>query len=321
MSSHKSHVAIGGYFGLELRKGQEFHADAIALNSARNSFEYILKIHVPAKVFIPKYTCDVMLEPLEKLHIPYEFYAIDERLEITEQPELEAQEMIVYTNYFGVKDSYCDQISKKYGRQLIVDCSQAFYYQPPKGVHGIYSPRKFFGVADGGYAVTDTKLQEEFVQDISYGRMDHLLKRIDRSPEEGFEDYKKNDQSLVGQPIKSMSKLTHALLRNVDYEAVRATRKRNFTQLHEALGNKNELSFEMNDIDAPMVYPYLVDDGAGKRKMLIENRVYTAMYWPNVLEWCAESELEYTLATNLLAIPVDQRYGEQEMAAIMEYLT
>ncbi len=33
--------AIGGYFELELRKGEHYHKDALKLNTARNCFEYV----------------------------------------------------------------------------------------------------------------------------------------------------------------------------------------------------------------------------------------------------------------------------------------
>lgn len=35
--------AIGGYFELELRKGEHYHKDALRLNTARNCFEYVEK--------------------------------------------------------------------------------------------------------------------------------------------------------------------------------------------------------------------------------------------------------------------------------------
>ena len=34
--------AIGGYFGLELDKKNEYHSEAIRLNTGRNALEYIL---------------------------------------------------------------------------------------------------------------------------------------------------------------------------------------------------------------------------------------------------------------------------------------
>lgn len=76
--------AIGGYFELELRKGEHYHQDALRLNTARNCFEYILLARKYTKVYIPYYTCEVMLQPLHKLHIAYEFYHINESLEPVE---------------------------------------------------------------------------------------------------------------------------------------------------------------------------------------------------------------------------------------------
>jgi hypothetical protein len=34
-------MSIGGYFELELSRGEEYHSDAIRLNTGRNAFEYI----------------------------------------------------------------------------------------------------------------------------------------------------------------------------------------------------------------------------------------------------------------------------------------
>lgn len=59
--------SIEGYFGLELRNIGEYYSKAIALNTGKNAFEYILKDPHYKKVYIPSYTCEVMLEPIKKL--------------------------------------------------------------------------------------------------------------------------------------------------------------------------------------------------------------------------------------------------------------
>ena len=69
--------AIGGYFELELPLYPELHAEAIALNSGRFSFEYLLRCRKYKKVYIPYYTSDSVIEPVIKLGIDYEFYHID----------------------------------------------------------------------------------------------------------------------------------------------------------------------------------------------------------------------------------------------------
>ena len=105
---------IGGYFELELRKGEEYHKNAIRLNTGRNALELILKVGHYSKVYIPYYICDVILEPFHKLKIDYEFYSIDENFEpLFNYNTIKGNEGFLYTNYFGLKDLF---ISKLYGR-------------------------------------------------------------------------------------------------------------------------------------------------------------------------------------------------------------
>jgi hypothetical protein len=48
--------------------------------------------------------------------------------------------------------------------------------------------------------------------------------------------------------------------------------------------------------------------------------VFCARYWPNVLEWCQPGDFEYQLAENLVCLPIDQRYGEEEMNYIIDII-
>lgn len=93
---------IGGYFSLELnqREKNSFHSGGIYLNSGRNALEYILR-SLPriSKLWIPYFTCDVVLEPLRKLDILYGFYHINEKLELCEDIQLEPDEYFLVTNY------------------------------------------------------------------------------------------------------------------------------------------------------------------------------------------------------------------------------
>lgn len=309
--------AIGGYFELELPKGEHYHKNAIRLNTARNCFEYVLRTRNYVKVYIPYYTCEVMLESICKLGVEYEFYHINEKLEPTALPQLNANEAFLYTNYFGLKQECVKRLTLVYGKQLIVDNAQAFYAEPLEGIDTFYSARKFFGVSDGAYLYTDKPLQREFEQDYSYERMLHLLKRIDLDAEVGYQDFRKNEDALCNQEIKLMSKLTETILAGIDYVAARKRRRENYQRLDEVLGSTNRIHFEM-DIDcAPMVFPYLTDDVSLKQRM-IDNKVFVATYWPNVLEWCGEDNIEHFVAKNICFLPIDQRYGEEDMKAILD---
>ena len=308
---------IGGYFSLELSHLEEYHSSAIALNTGRNCLEYILRCRGYHKVYIPYYTCDVVLEPFHKLGVDYEFYHIDEQLEIVEDIVLRQDEALMYTNYFGLKQPYVELLSERYGRDMIVDNTQAFYARPIAGTDTFYTCRKFFGVPDGAYLYTDAKADFELEQDVSYDRMSFLLKRIDLGAEAGYSDFREQSERLVGQPIKCMSKLTKRLMQSIDYQTDAQKRRDNFTYLHQHLAETNQLQLTLGDEDVPMVYPYICNDDHLREK-LIDNKVFVARYWPNVLQWTSADELEYRLALQIQPLPIDQRYGVDDMDWIIK---
>lgn len=311
--------SIGGYFSLELPQREEYHKDALRLNTGRNCLEYILRVKGYKKVYIPYYTCDVVLEPFKKLGIPYEYYHVDIHLEIHDCFTLKADEALLYTNYYGLKQQYVEQLAEKVGSRLIVDNTQAFYAKPLRGIDTFYTCRKFFGVADGAYLYCDAELDVEIEQDYSYDRMAHLLKRIDLSAEEGYSDFRRADDGLGNQPIREMSKLTQRMMQSIDYEAVTKRRRENYSLLHKALGGENNLELPLDEDAVPMVYPYLAPVKELREK-LIENKVFVARYWPNVLDWTTKDDIEYLLACQMQPLPVDQRYGEEEMKRIIEII-
>ncbi len=309
--------AIGGYFELELPKGEHYHKNAIRLNTARNCFEYVLRARGYTKVYIPYYTCEVMLEPNQKLGLDYEFYHINEQLEPKSLPKLSEKEAFLYTNYFGLKQNCVKQLATEFGSHLIVDNAQAFYAEPVAGVDTFYSARKFFGLSDGAYLYTDKPLHQDFEQDCSFDRMSHLLKRVDLGAEAGYLDFRLNDDALIGQDIKTMSKLTEALLVGIDYENAKRVRIENYKKMAEMLGATNQFHLALGAYDVPMVYPYLNDDATLKKRLITE-KIFVATYWPNVFEWCKPDDLEYRFAEQTAYIPIDQRYNKEDMQRILD---
>ncbi|MDR3258495.1 MAG: hypothetical protein LBT51_02620 [Fusobacteriaceae bacterium] len=298
--------AIGGYFELELCGGEHYHKDAIRLNTARNCLEYILKAKQYEKIHIPYYTCEVILEPMIKCNVEYEFYRINEQLEPAIDITLEDNEAFLYTNYFGLKQNCVERLAAIYSSRLIVDNAQAFYAKPLEGIDTFYSARKFFGVADGAYLYTNKVLNCEFEQDLSYERMAHLLKRIDINAEAGYDDFKMNDTSLIGQPIKKMSFLTESILSSINYQKIKEIRKENYAYFDNRLKNINQLNFMLEGEDIPMVYPFLSRQKNLKQE-LIKNKIFGATYWSNIFDWCNKNSLEYFYAENIAFLPIDQR--------------
>jgi len=115
-----------------------------------------------------------------------------------------------------------------------------------------------------------------------------------------------------------MSKLTVALLSSIDYERVKDNRRRNYIFFEKNLAEKNLLHLQFSD-EVPMVYPFRTKNETLRTK-LIKNKIYVATCWPNVLSWCNEHKLEYSLAKQIMPLPIDQRYDETELLTIINML-
>ena len=306
---------IGGYFELDKYSMPMLHEGAIALNCGRNTLAYLIEAKRIEKIKVPKFLCDTVREVCEKEKISISFYSITRDF-LPEELTLEADEWLYLVNFYGQLDN--DTIRgyvEKYER-VIVDHAQAYFQMPLENVDTLYTCRKFFGVADGGILYTDTKLDREIPQDESFDRMGFVLGRFERSASEFYAEAASNNDFFADEPIKLMSKLTENLLHGIDYEAVKQKRTRNFEILHEAFGKINPLKLTVPQ--GAFMYPLYLEKGGEIRRKLQAKKIFIPTLWPDVFEHCDESELEYDYAKNILPIPVDQRYDEEDMKYIIK---
>ena len=95
-----------------------------------------------------------------------------------------------------------------------------------------------------------------------------------------------------------------------------SVRNSNFSFLQERLDGINEI--EVGDNTGSYVYPLLIRNGSNIRKKMIEEKIFISTLWPNVIRSCEKDSDAFYLATNLLPIPCDQRYGIDDMKYIVE---
>ena len=314
--------AIGGYFQLELQlEKKDKYPQALKFQSARAAF-YALLQQMPniRRVYLPSYICDSMLAPVHATGKYLEFYEINEGFHIQERVSLRNDDILVYVDYFGVCCANVQKILEEYPpEQVVIDCSQAFYSGPYDCLANIYSPRKFFGVPDGGLLITKRSMNVQLEDDQdSIHRMSHLLRRLAFSAEEGYANYRLAEASLTDPKPKAMSKLTLNLLQSINYCEIERRRKSNFNFLHNALKKSNLLSLDEVK-NAAMCYPYLPEKKID-RSVLAKNRIFIPLYWPEVLERKGVSGFGVRAAQNLIAIPCDQRYGFADLTAILNGL-
>lgn len=298
---------IGGYFELETNHFEEFHKDALKLNSGSSGLKLIIRSFHIKRIHVPEYTCPVVWKAIKDEGCECVFYKIG--MDFLPQEDIKGDDFILYNNYFGINSKNVKEMEQQY-RNLIVDNAQAFYAKD-NSFASFYSPRKFFGVPDGGYLYCRDEVKLPDAVSESWNKCTALLKRCDQPASEGYDDFKRSEHMIAEEPVARMSKLTERLLGSIDYEAIRKKRLENFRYLHEQLGEYNQLSIALDNNDVPMVYPFLTDK-SGLRETLIANKVYVATYWPGISQ---------TTMKQIIPFPIDQRYSEAEMAFISVFVS
>jgi len=316
--------AIGGYHALKLPLIDVNAVQGmIKTNSARSAIKLILSSSEARKVWLPAYTCDAVVEAATDVGMAFDFYRIDNNFDVEPSLQPKDDELILIVDYFGLcGEAIKRSISRFEPKQTIIDCSQAYFSEYADSLGTIYSPRKFFGLPDGGLLYSnDTNIKQPGCRDrSSESRMSHLISRITNSPETAYQQYIKAEQEISKLPVQGMSRLTERLLQSVDYLMTRRTRTRNARYLHERLGQYNRLNLNIDETIAPLCYPFLPRIKTASKTDLIKMRVFMPTYWPEVLGRVEEGTFEWNLVTNGLFLPCDQRYNEDDMDRLISLL-
>lgn len=105
----------------------------------------------------------------------------------------------------------------------------------------------------------------------------------------------------------------------VDVDSLINKRKGNAKKLIAALekmGISPVRDFKKNE--CPLVVPIRVKNRDNFRKYLMDNRIYCAVHWPVGEFKTNERKQAVHNAETLISLPVDQRYGEEEMEYMID---
>lgn len=308
---------IGGYIELDRYSNSMLYENALHLNCGRNALAYLIESKNIRRIKIPKFLCNSVKEVCEKYGLIISYYSIGIDF-LPQHIKLEEDEWIYIVNYYGqLSDDMIKNLKSLYKR-TIFDYVHAYFQYPIPDTQTLYSCRKFFGVSDGAILFTDTIIGRYIEVDESFERMTFLLGRFERNASDFYSLYVKNNELFSREPIKKMSCLTYNLLHALDYDHICKKRTRNFQILHNSLSKTNTL--ELSIPDGPYMYPYYIENGNYVRKKLLERNIYIPTLWPDVFTICDEEELEYHMATDILPLPVDQRYDDSDMNYIIQVI-
>lgn len=310
--------ALGGYFDLAYPAADSLPYRGIWLQSARAAFRLVLEARHPRRVWLPGYLCEAMYQVPAALGIAVVTYPVDETGAVAGELAPAVDELVLLVNYFGLCGHHVRaSLARLPPAQVVVDHAQAFFEPPADCLATLYSPRKFFGVPDGGLLVAPG--QSDLAPAVapadeaaSVARTRHLLLRLAAGAEAGYAAFHAAEASLADSRPQHGSALSARLLAGVDLAGAARQRQDNFRLLHHRLARYNRWASLPDEVSGPLCYP-LVTSQPGLRAALQAQRIYVPTYWLGADSRLAPDEGGHTLLAHCLPLPCDQRYGEAEM--------
>lgn len=306
-------LEYGGYLPLELNEDRDYYSErysVLKLNSGRAALAVAIIENKIKKIWIPYYNCSVVYKMLSQF-CNCQFYYLDNNLNPMID-KIEEDEWILIVNYFGNrKNSELIELKKIY-KTIIIDNTQGFFAEPISDCFNVYSCRKFFGVSDGAYLVTDKeyKFKSTFKKDISWKRCSYLMRSIDEGTNSAYSDSLLSEEN-IGYNIYEMSRLTDQIMKSINYTKVLRKRRNNQRILMEELDEINQISVKINSEDL-IAYPLLIKNEEFRME-LIKNKIYVPQWWKYLKEIVKKESIEYEMSNYLTMIPLDQRYEEKDI--------
>ncbi len=311
---------FGGYFPLELPvAGSHYYSEARTYRSARSALFHLLTIVRPTCIWLPRLICQSVIDAVNASGVEMRWYALDEDYYPCLPQPFGVNDCLLYVDYLGHCQAQKQRIAAQFPpERIIFDHSQAFYAHQAASLANLYSPRKFFGVADGGLLDTPLRLCAPPVQDHdSLHNSTHLLLQHEFDTRSGYSHFQQAEAALGEINASGMSRLTDRLLRGVDYAEVKAVRERNYRILSARLSDLNAFAFSDETVSGPFCYPFYFPTRS-LHQALIARGVFVATYWREALERVDANSVEAHFVNNMIPLPCDQRYSAEDIEQLSD---
>lgn len=301
--------------------------------------------HFSRRVLLPSYTCESVIKPFLDKGYSVEFFSLNERLE----PDLsEIKKSIIETNvgiflfhrYFGFDTiKNIDEIvecCQEHNVTVIEDRTQCLYSDIPlsNADYFIGSMRKWCEIPDGGFitckqGIIERKPEEknlEFEQiklEASYAKYDYIFNgKGDKST--FLRQFTEAEELLEKQEnIYCISDSSLAIQGTLNIQELKTSRRKNYRFLVNGLQNIKGIKplFESFPQEVtPLYLPVIAENREKIRSELREDAIYLPVIWPKADVVNTNSTATEYLYEHLLCIPIDQRYGIDDMQRIIECL-
>lgn len=308
----------GGFIGLGPFGDQRvpLHPDGYLRSSGRSCLASILDaIGEVRRAHIPYYTCDSALLAFRERSINIAFYGIGQDLLPHLPSDILEGDVLVVNDLFGLLGDAIERTTDQVRAHIIHDDTHAFHVgRRSDRAWSFNSARKFLGVPDGAFLFAPRACMPPAERNVRTST-DHLVLKSIGAHEEAYRSYQLNEERMSTAPERA-SVASEELLARTDLTRCAERRVANFKVLKTHLGHLNRLDVN-EDGCIPYCYPFwpalnqLVD-----RKHFHEAGIFIPTLWQDVIDRPDVDDafrFEKQLSRELLPLPIDQRYTEEDM--------
>ncbi len=328
--------------------------------SGRSGIKLALQSLNTRKPFLlPSFLCDSIIQPFKELSIPFRFYRINEDLSIDISYIAHCKENydlggIFIINYFGrtyneETISFLKEIKKDIW--IIEDYTHGSLVETRDSITKsighivISSLRKYLPLPDGCIVINNSSQPFPVIADGSsdFSRIRTIAKLlrwefINNKLGLGFKDTEALFLKLFSHaenninecnPIEGMSYLSKIVLSALDLEDVKNRRKSNFLLSSQLLSTSSLLQNFIKPVftsltgASPFCFPVRIvnTDRDKLRADLAQRNLFCSILWPLPVDVDkVEFNSSYNLSKEILCIPIDQRYSQNDMVDIFKRL-
>lgn len=324
--------------------------DYVWLSTGRSAICYAIKTIVERHpglkktAVLPPFTCHTVIEPFLKAGYEVYYYPVQKDLTTTSDTIMRTAiehdaSIVLFHRYFG-KDTLDGQIDKMcdflrgLDKYTIEDCTQCLYSDFDKSSADFFvgSIRKWHGTPDGGFAVChemkfgekplrSNQMLEEAKVKASYAKYRYLFDHEGEKPV-FLQLYRDAEDILESQTgFNAICSVSQKLQSNLDVRSLKTRRRENFLSLLSGLSNLSgvkPLFDKLGNGEVPLYFPLVVNERTSLQVHLVKHDIYAPVVWPKAECLGAVCEEAEYLYEHLLCIPIDQRYGVDDMNRVID---
>lgn len=321
--------------------------DSVWLSTCRSAIKLALtQCDVENRVaLVPAYTCETVLAPFVDSGYRLVYYEVNEALmtpgaEIISLLEESKSSLFLFHHYFGF-ETISDigsviEYAKTHDIVTIEDCTQSMYSAFDKSLsdYEVGSIRKWCGMPDGAYLMSrshqiqgkpvlnDCEL-EESMKEAELAKY-HYMIHGEGEKEHFLDLYRKAKKTLDHQTnAYTISPLSLSLQKNLDKDHLMRQRRANFSHLLSRpkwSESVYPVFRELAEGVVPLYFPIWVADRADLQSHLAAHAIYCPIIWPKPSVCPTLGVSTESLYDHMLCIPIDQRYGREEMEYIVKHI-